>query len=99
MLDFSVAPNFVLRRLYYLRNSILIKPFDSKIIVFNFALAKTTILSCFFFFFLIINLYVLVSAVNVQIFISTEKLVIATGTPTNEANPETETQPLTAEQK
>ena len=34
-----------------------------------------------------------------QIFIPTAKLEIPTGTPTNEANAEIETQPLTAETK
>ena len=31
MLGFLIAPNFVVRRIYYLRNHILIIPFDDKI--------------------------------------------------------------------
>ena len=39
------------------------------------------------------------AAVNAQIFNPTAELVIPTETPTNEANAEIETQPLTAETK
>ena len=41
-------------------------------------------------------MYVLISAINTQIFNSTAEFVIPTGTSTNEANAEIETQPLTA---
>ena len=61
-------------------------------IVFNL------ILSCFFFFF-IIDLYFLIPAVIALIFIPTAELVIPTGTQTNKANAETETQPVTIETK
>ena len=37
-------------------------------IVFNLSFTSNTILSCFLFFFLIINLYFLISAVIAQIF-------------------------------
>ena len=63
------------------------------------AFANNTILSCFFLFFLIINLYFLIPAVNAQIFNPNAKLEMPTGTPTNEANAEIETYPLTAETK
>ena len=49
-----------------------------------------------FCFFLMIDLYILISAISVQIFIPTAELVIPTGTPTNEKNAEIETHPLTA---
>ena len=50
-------------------------------------------------FFLIIDLYLLIPAVIAQIFNPTAKLTIPIGPPTNEANTEIETQPLTAEMK
>ena len=43
------------------------------------------------------HLYFLIPAIIAQMFISTEELVIPTGTQTNEANAETETQPVIAE--
>ena len=52
-----------------------------------------------FFFFFIIDLYVLIPAVIVQIFIPTTELVIPTGTQTTEANAEIETQPVSIETK
>ena len=60
------------------------------LIVFNLTFPSNTILSCFFFLF-IINLYFLISAVIAQIFIRTAKLVIPTGTQINKANAEIET--------
>ena len=48
-----------------------------------------------FFFFLIVDLYFLIAAMIVTVFIPTAKLVIPTGTQTNEANAEIETQPVT----
>ena len=41
--------------------------------------------------------YFLIPAIIAQMFISTEELVIPTGTQTNEANAEIETQPVIAE--
>ena len=52
-----------------------------------------------FFFFLIIGFYYLIPAVIAQIFIPAAELAIPTGTQTNEANAETETQPATVEDK
>ena len=50
-------------------------------------------LSCFFFFFIIIHLCFLVATVIAQILIIIAELVIPTGTQTIEANAEIETQP------
>ena len=44
-------------------------------------------------------MYFLIPAMIAQIFIHTAELVIPTGTPTNEANAEIETQPVTVETK
>ena len=52
-----------------------------------------------FLFFLITDLYFLITAVNAEVFNSTAELVIPTGTPSNRANAEIETKTLTAEQK
>ena len=59
----------------------------------NLSFPNNTILSCFFFFFLIIDLYFLIPAEIAQIFNPTAELVIPTGTRTKEANAEIETQP------
>ena len=56
-------------------------------------------LSCFFVFFLMINLYFLIPAINTQIFNPTSDLEISTGALTNEAKAEIKTQPLTTETK
>ena len=50
----------------------------------NLDFASTTILSCFFFFFLIINLYFLIPAVIAEIFNLVAELVIPTGISTKE---------------
>ena len=68
-------------------------------IVFKLAVPYNTILSCFFLFFFIIDLNFLIPAVIVQIFIPTAELVIPTGTETNKANTEIETQPVIVETK
>ena len=54
---------------------------------------------CFFLFFLMIDLYFLITDVIAQIFNPTAELVIPTGIPINKANAEIETQPQTAEIK
>ena len=56
----------------------------------NLYFADNTILSCFFFFFLIIELYFLISAVIAQIFNPIVELVIPIGIPTKEAKAEIE---------
>ena len=48
---------------------------------------------------MITDLYFLIPAVITQIFIVAAELVIPAGIPTNEANAEIETQPVTAEMK
>ena len=58
--------------------------------LFNLSFPNNTILSCVFFFFLIIDLYCLIPAVIAKIFISTAELVIPTETQTNETNAEIE---------
>ena len=68
-------------------------------VVFNLVFANNTILSCFFFFFLMIELYILISAVIAQTFDSTAELAMPTKTPISEANTEVETQLLKAESK
>ena len=59
--------------------------------LFNLYFAKNTILSCFFFFFLIIDVYFLIPAVVAEIFNPIEELVIPIGVPTKEAKAEMET--------
>ena len=70
---------------------------DSEIrtlMVFDLSFPNNTIFSCFFFFFTIIDLYLLISTVISQFVIPTAELVIPAGTQTNEANVEIEMQPL-----
>ena len=72
--------------------------------VFNLVFASNTILSCFFLFFLIIDLYFLIPGVifkviPAHIFNPTAELVIFTGILAHEANAGIETQPLTAKAK
>ena len=56
--------------------------------LFNFDFLKDSILSCFFFFFLIIDLYFLIPAVIAQSFNPIAELVIPKGIPTKEAKAE-----------
>ena len=51
----------------------------------NFTFGNNTILSCFFFLFLIIDLYFLIPAVSAQVFDPIAELVIPIGIPTEEA--------------
>ena len=67
--------------------------------LFNFAFASNTILSCFFFFFLIIDLYFITAAVISQIFSPIAELLIPIGIPTKEAKAEMGTHPVTVEPK
>ena len=67
--------------------------------LFNFDFANNTILSCLFFFFLIIDLYYLIAAVIVQIVYSIVELVIPIGIPTKEAKAEIEIHPIIVEPK
>ena len=70
----------------------LIKSVDIKTsMLFNLSFANNIILSCFFFFFLINDLYFLVPSVIAQICIPTAEPEIPTKTVNNEANAEIET--------
>ena len=68
-------------------------------IVFNLSFPNNTILSCFFFFSYIIELYFLILAVIAQPLISTAEIMIPTWKQANEANIEIETQSVTVETK
>ena len=57
---------------------------------FNLDFANNTILSCYFFFFLIINLYFLIPAVITNIFNPIAELVILIGIPRKEVKAEIE---------
>ena len=63
----------------------------------NLHFANKTILSCFFFFLLIIDLYILIPAVITQIFNLIAELVIPIGIPAKEAKSEMETYPVIVE--
>ena len=65
-------------------------------ILFNLDFAKNIILSCFFFFFLIIGLYLLIS---VEIFNTTAKLVVLVEIPIKETKTEIEIHPVNVEAK
>ena len=67
--------------------------------LFNLDFAENTILLCFFFLFLIIDLYFLTPAVIAQTFNPIAKLVITTGISTKEAKAEMETHPVIVEPK
>ena len=69
------------------------------LIIFILSFPNSTILLCFFFFFLIIYLYFLIYAVIAHIFIPTAELVIPTGTQTKESNTEMETKLVIVEAK
>ena len=61
--------------------------------IFNLYLANNTILSCFFFFFLIIDLYLLIPAAISQIFNPIAELVIPVKIPSKEPKEEIEIHP------
>ena len=67
--------------------------------LFNLVFANNTILSCFFFFFLIIDLYSLLPAVTAKNFNPIPELVIPIVIPTKEAKAKIEIHPVTAEAK
>ena len=76
----------------------LIKALETRTsIIGNLSFPSNTILLYFFFFFFIIDLYFLIPDAIAQIFVPIAELVIPTGTQTNEANVEIETQPLIVE--
>ena len=63
-------------------------------VLFNLDFADNTILSCFFFSFLIIDLYFLIPAVIVQISNPISELVIPIGIPIKEVKPKIEISPV-----
>ena len=65
--------------------------------LFNFDFANDVILSCFFLFILIIDLYFLIPAVITQIFIPIAEPVIPIEILTKEAEAEIETHPVIVE--
>ena len=67
--------------------------------LFNLDFANKTILSCFFFFFLIIDLYFLFPEAIAQIFNPTAELIIPIGISSKEAKAENEIHPVFAEAK
>ena len=67
--------------------------------LFNLDFANNTIFTCFFFFFLIIDLYVLIPAAFAQVLSTIAELVIPIGIPTKEGKAETETNPVIVENK
>ena len=67
--------------------------------LFNLDFASNTILSCYFFFFLIIDLYFFIPPVIAQIFNPIEDLVIPIGIPIKEVKTETEIHPVIVEAK
>ena len=67
--------------------------------LFDLDFAKNTILSCFFFFFLIIGFYFLIPAIIAQVFNVTVELAISIGIPIKEAKVEIEVHPAIVEAK
>ena len=65
--------------------------------LFSLEFANNTIFPCFFFFFLISDLYFLILAVNTQIFNPVADLVIPIGISKGEAKVEMETHPVIVE--
>ena len=67
--------------------------------LFNLDFPNNTILSCFSFFFLIIDLHLLIPAVIAQIFNPIAELAVSTRMPTKEEKAEIETHTVTIEVK
>ena len=67
--------------------------------LFNLDFANNSTSLCFFFLFLIIDLYVLIPTVITQIFNPTVELLIPIGIPTKEARADMETHSVTVEIK
>ena len=77
------------------RKALYIKTF----MLFNLDFANNTILSCLFFFFLIIDLYFLIPAAIAQLFNPTAELVVLIGIPKKVAKAEIEIHLLIVEAK
>ena len=67
--------------------------------LFNLDFADNNILSCFFFFLLIIDLYFLIPAAIAHIFNPIAELVTPIGIPSKEVKAEVEINPIIAEPK
>ena len=67
--------------------------------LFNLDFANNTILSCFFFFFLTIDLYFIIPAAIAQIYNPIAELIIPIGIPIKEAKAENEIHPVIVEAK
>ena len=67
--------------------------------LFNLVLPSNTILSCFLFFFVIIDLYLILPAVIAQVFNPIAELIIPVGISTKETKQEIEINPVAAEAK
>ena len=65
----------------------------------NLPFANSIILSCFFFFFLIIGLHILIAAVIAQIFNRIAELATPIGIPSREGKAEIEIHPVKVEAK
>ena len=65
--------------------------------LFNLDFANNTILSCFFFYFFIIDLDLIIPPATEHIFYSVEELVIPIGIQIKEAKAEIETHPVVVE--
>ena len=72
-------------------------PIETNLSWFFYNASLQAILQCFFFLFLIINLYLLIPVVITQIVNPIEDLVIPTGIPTKEAKSKIETHPVFVE--
>ena len=67
--------------------------------LFNLVLPSNTILSCFLFFFVIIDLYLILPAVIALVFNPIAELIIPVGISTKETKQEIEINPVAAEAK
>ena len=67
--------------------------------LFNLYFANNALLSCFFFFFVIIDLYFLIAGVIAQIFNAIAELVMPIGIPSKEVKAEIEIHPVIVEAK
>ena len=90
--------HYLLKQIFHHQYLKIFKPLQiTTSIVFNLVSASNTISSCFFFFFFITDLYFLIPAIIMQIFIVIAELAIPARIPTKEARAENETQQITVE--
>ena len=99
ILSYSFSTSFIKTHLLWLTLE-SIKALEIKTsLLFNLDFANNTILSCFFFLFLIIELYFLIPAVIAQIFNTIAELVIPIGIPGKDAKEENELHAVNVEAK